>query len=452
MQWLLLFGTLIVMALLTRLARGAPLEAQATLALGCLTLAATLAGTIAHRLRVPRIVGYLVAGFVAGPAWLRIVRVEQLDALRVVTNGALALIALAVGSELTLDVLSGERRRALLRIVRGTMLVPFAAVALVVLTVSPWFPLTAHQPFRDALIVALVLGTMAAVGSPALTWAVISDSEASGPLSRATLDVTILQDLIAVLVLIVLLAVAQPLASSGAVRPGITVHTLSLVAGSIAVGIAVGFALLQYVRAITGSLAWVLVVLALVISQAVRLVDLDAVLIGFAAGFTLRAAAPEHSERVRAELQRCAMPVYVVFFSLAGSNLQLGVLGEMWPWALLLAGLRITGLWGGLRWAGAARGSREGVTPDWVSYGWLGLISQGGLAVTLAAVLRRAFPEWNVSLEALLVAMIGVHQLVGPMCFHWVLRRSGELNAEVEVAEPAVFVGDGVGGGGGARM
>jgi len=224
------------------------------------------------------------------------------------------------------------------------------------------------------------------------------------------------------------------------------------VAGSIAVGIALGFGLVQYLRAIPGSLAWVLVLVAFIISQAVRLVGLDAVLIGFAAGFTLRAAAPEHSERVRAELQRCAMPVYVVFFALAGSNLDLAVLGQMWPWALLLAGLRITGLWGGLRWAGAAGSQESGVSAAWVQYGWLGLVSQGGLAVSLAAVLRRAFPEWNVSLEALLVAMIGVHQLVGPICFQWVLRRSGELNEEVEVAESAVFVGDGAVGGGGARM
>jgi hypothetical protein len=42
-------------------------------------------------------------------------------------------------------------------------------------------------------------------------------------------------------------------------------------------------------------------------------------------------------------------------------------------------------------------------------------------------MLRRAFPEWNVSLEALIVAMIGVHQLVGPICFHWALRRTGEI-------------------------
>ena len=434
MQWLLLFLTLLVMALLQRLARafGAPLEALATLALGCLTLAATLTGTIAHRLRLPRIVGYLLAGFIAGPAWLRIVREPELQTLHIVSNGALALIAFAVGSELSLDALRGERRAALLRIVTGAMAVPFAAVTLVVLTVSPWFPLTAHQPFRDALIVALALGTMATVSSPTLTWAVITETGASGSLSRSTLDVTVLQDLIAVVLLIVILALASPLASRGVVSPGVAVHTLTILGGSLGLGVALGLAVAQYLQAIRGALTWVLVILAFVIAQAVRLIGVDAVLIALAAGCALRYAAPDDTARVRAELKRCAIPVYVVFFALAGSSLQLDALDEMWPWALLLAGLRVTGLWGGLRWVGS-RG--PAVSADWVNYGWLGLVSQGGLAVTLAALLRRAFPEWNVSLEALLVAMIGVHQLAGPICFQWVLRRGGEITEGAHVVE-----------------
>jgi len=59
MQWLMLVVTFVVMALLQRLARpfGGPLEAHATLALGCLALVAYIAGTIAQRFRIPRIVG-----------------------------------------------------------------------------------------------------------------------------------------------------------------------------------------------------------------------------------------------------------------------------------------------------------------------------------------------------------------------------------------------------------
>jgi len=97
------------------LARG-PLEAHATLALGSVTLFAFVAGKIAQRFRTPRIVGYLVAGYVAGPAWLHLIRAEQLQVLSPVSTGALALIAFALGGELTLDALRGERRQTILRI------------------------------------------------------------------------------------------------------------------------------------------------------------------------------------------------------------------------------------------------------------------------------------------------------------------------------------------------
>ncbi|HKA57055.1 MAG TPA: hypothetical protein VKD28_00410, partial [Gemmatimonadales bacterium] len=75
MQWLLLAVTFIVTAILQRFARAAgtggplPVEARAALSLGLLLLAAYVAGMLAQRIRLPRIVGYLLAGFVAGPGW-----------------------------------------------------------------------------------------------------------------------------------------------------------------------------------------------------------------------------------------------------------------------------------------------------------------------------------------------------------------------------------------------
>jgi hypothetical protein len=54
-------------------------------------------------------------------------------------------------------------------------------------------------------------------------------------------------------------------------------------------------------------------------------------------------------------------------------------------------------------------------------------MSQAGIALGLAQIARRAFPAWGVSLEALVVAMIGVHELIGPICFRRGLVRAGEL-------------------------
>ena len=282
---------------------------------------------------------------------------------------------------------------------------------------------------------------MAALVSPTTTLALVTDIGAEGSLARTMVDLTIVQAVAGVLLLIVVLAIAQPLASSGAVRPGIAFRGLLLLFGSLAGGAALGLGAAQYLRVLRERyVEWALLIAAFLVSQAVRLVQLDPVLVALAAGVTVRNIDSREGERLSSELKRCAVPVYVVFFALAGTNLGLDALGEMWPWALLLVGLRINGLRWGFRWAGGAGG-------DFAQYGWLGLVSQGGLAITLAALLRRAFPESNVSLEALLVAMVGVHQLAGPLCFQWALRRTGEVTERernaLHVPETAVAVGSG---------
>ncbi|HKA59259.1 MAG TPA: hypothetical protein VKD28_11655, partial [Gemmatimonadales bacterium] len=294
--------------------------------------------------------------------------------------------------------------------------------------------------FRDALVVALVLGVFAATASPTITWAVIRDVDAGsrGPLSQTVLDVSIVQTLGAAALLIVVLAFASVVASEGAVVPGSAVRALIHLIGSVGTGVALGIALAQYLRPASGPGswlaggmrgAWLLVGLAFIIAQIVRLTGFGAVVIGLTAGFTLRSAAPAAHERLNGELERCAVGVNVVFFALAGAALSFNPLDELklWPWAILLVALRVNGLRWGLQLAGRSWRGESPVSADVSRYGWLGLVSQGGMAITLAAVLRSAFPEWNVSLEALLVAMIGCHALVGPICFQWALRRTGEV-------------------------
>jgi len=220
-------------------------------------------------------------------------------------------------------------------------------------------------------------------------------------------------------------------------------------------GITLGVAVAQYLRVIHGRLIWVLVVAALVIAQGVRLLGLDAVLIALAGGCALRYVAPGESERVRDELSDARYRSMAYFLPSLGAASSSGCLDELVAMGAASRGPAAVGLWGGLRWAG-----RHGaVGPDWVRYGWLGFISQSGLALTFAALLRRAFPEWNVSLEALVVAMIGVHELAGPICFHWVLRRTAQVTVEqgrgdrtlgIRLVRLRRLVGtDTVGGGGG---
>src|SRR5207245_10559549 len=103
------FALGLMMALFHRLTAGGALEARATLALGFLLLAAQLGGDMARRARLPRITGYLLAGFAVGPAWLGRVRAGEVGALRFIWVAAVGLLAIAGGSELTFGARRADR-------------------------------------------------------------------------------------------------------------------------------------------------------------------------------------------------------------------------------------------------------------------------------------------------------------------------------------------------------
>src|SRR5882762_8673644 len=274
MWWAALAFTLGLMALFQQLTRAGPLEARATLALGFLLLAGHLGGELAKRFRLPRITGFLVTGFVVGPAWLGLVRGDEVLALGFIADGAMALIAFGAGSQLTLELL--RRDRVLLaRLSVGTILFPLGMVAAVTLSVSPWFPLTVHQPLGDAIAVALVLGTIAAASSPSVTMALIDELGARGPFGRVVLAVTIVKDVLVTLLFTLVLANLRLFTSPGAVDMGVAWTTLVRGLGSIVAGAALGYAVSRYLRILGRDTTVFLVALAFLTAQVARLVGLE---------------------------------------------------------------------------------------------------------------------------------------------------------------------------------
>ena len=436
MRWVTSFAALgLMMALFHRLTAAGPVEARATLALGFLLLAAYLGGGLAARARLPRVTAYLLVGFCVGPAWLGLVRADEVRALDFLADAAVALIAFAVGTELRLETLRlASVRTPLLRATAGTIVLPFLFVALVTLSVSPWFPITVHQPFRDAIAVALVLGTVAATSSPALTMAVVEELGARGPFARTLLAVSVAKDVVVIALLSLVFAVARVVGSPGTLNPGVAGTLLLRLGGSVAAGALLGLGVARYLRLVRRGTVIFLVALAFLAAEIARVLDLETVLIAVTAGVVAANVFRSEGDELVRSLRQHSLPVYVILFGLAGAGLQVGALQEagLW-WIVLLVGLRVWGLRYGTRWTAAGGGGGDDVTPAIARYGWLGLISQGGVAMSLAAAARRAFPEWGVSLEALLVAMLGVHEVVGPICLRRALVRAGEVTEGLHV-------------------
>lgn len=415
----------VMMALFHHLTAGGLLEARATLALGFLLVAAQLGAEIAWRWKLPRLTGYLVIGFVFGPPWLGFVRRDEVDALGFIADAAVALIAFSAGSELILSELRAHWSR-LARLSVGAISLPLLAVTAAVLALSPWFPLARHQPFGNVVAIAVVLGACAAAFSPAATIAIMDESGAHGPFARGILNLTVVGDVVLMLLLTLLLELVRPLAQAGTIDLSAVLTALLGIGASVAAGVILGWVVARYLQAVRRDTALFLVALAFVTAEAARLLHLEALLVALAAGFYLENFSPVEGERLRAELRRGARPVYTVFFALAGAGIRLDALAGMFPWVVLFIGLRAVALRAGFRWAGRS----PAVEPAFARWGWMGVVSQAGVALGLAEVARRSFPEWGVSLGTLIVTMIGVHEAVGPVLFKRALAAAGELHGE----------------------
>ncbi len=446
MRWVAsLIALGLMMALFHHLTAAGPLEGRAAFALGLLLVAAWLAGVPARRARLPRITGFLLVGLSLGPAWLHVVRADEVRALGFVVDAGVALIAFAAGSALPLATLRAERV-GLGRLATGTILFPFGIVTLVLLSVSRWFPLSVHQPFGNALGVALTLGTVAAASSPIITIAVQDELDARGPFARGVLAVSAVKDVTLIALFAAVLVVARLVGSPGTVHLGAAARALGGLAASLALGLAVGAAVAEFLTRTRADATLGLVALAFVAALVARTLHGDALLVALAAGFYLGSFAPPQAGRLRAEMSRAAIPVYALAFTVEGAGLRLDALAELWPWVLLLAGLRAVALRYGTLWAGR----HTSVTPALAREGWLGLISQSGVILGLGTVARQAFPAWGVSLEALVLALLAVHEVAGPICFRRALVRAGEFKEEAHDGEQSVAgpaVGGGVGGG-----
>src|SRR3989441_7720438 len=233
-----------------------------------------------------------------------------------------------------------------------------------------------RRPPRSTLFPYTTLfRSVAAASSPVVTMALIGELDARGPFARAVLAVTVAQDVAVVVLLSLVLAVAKLLTSAGALNLLVAGTALAHLAGSVTVGAALGYALAAYLRYFQRDTALFLVAAAFIAAEAGQLVHLETVLVALTAGFSVRNFFPVEDERLRA-LRRGSLPLYLVFFALAGAGLHLEVLANLWPWVLLVAGLRVVALRYGVVWAGRD----AGVSPVLARGGGLGLISHAGVA------------------------------------------------------------------------
>jgi Kef-type K+ transport system membrane component KefB len=396
---------------------------EALLTFGFLILAAYTVGEIAKQLHAPKIIGYLFAGVIFGPEALGVLSSQALTRLSPISELAIALIAFLAGAELRWSDIR-EHGTGYLKVMGTELTLSFFAIGTVLYAVSMFIPFLGNTSTLELVVFCGLFASVAIVHSPAVTMALLTETQAKGNVARTTLGVVLLADLAVVLLFSATLAAARALVPPSAAAPAITLAAVSWeIFGAILVGALLGGAVTVYLRFIGQDLFLFALLVAFLGAEVARLTHVETLLTLLTAGFVAENFSQSgQGDALRHAMERSAAPVFVIFFALAGAKIDVAGLGTVLFIVVPVAIARALGIFTGTklggRWAG--------VEPEARRYVWMGLISQAGVAIGLATIVASAYPERGEELRTLLLALIAVNETVGALLFRRALLASGE--------------------------
>jgi Kef-type K+ transport system membrane component KefB len=405
---------------------GTEASSATLLGFGFLMLSSYFAGKIASRLGLPRLTGYLLVGVITGPHVLDFITAATSDSLKMVSDTAICIIALTAGCELNL-----KRIRPVMPILRAMTV--FAVVgAMIALTavlflIRPLLSFFDAMDFHATLAVCGVLGVALSAQSPAVVMALLAETRAEGPLSQVILGSVVVADLVVITMYSVAATVATAaLGASGDVL-GVALSVTWELFGSIAFGMMMGATIGAFLRHVNRSSVLFAIVVCLVVAEVGTRIHIDPLITMLAAGIWLENVSKNAHTLLR-EIEQGRLPLFLVFFAVAGSHIDIAQLAALIVPVAILAVARATAFWLGSTIASA----RSHAPPVVRKYAWFGLVPQSGLALALALLVQRTFPTFGNAAAVVVFGVVGLNELISPVILRVLLLRSGEAGKKTD--------------------
>ena len=383
------------------------------------------AGLLSERFRLPKVTGYLLTGLLLSPSVSGILPVSFMEGSREIVHFALAVIAFMIGGSLKLDKIR-KLEKSIIAIMLGESELAFLTVWAGML-----FGLTFLLPGMGedvVMITALFLGAISAATAPAAVLAVIHQFRARGPLTLTILGVVATDDAVALINFSIVLGIASTL--MGLTDAPLFVSLISPFVGiavSLACGIAAGWIQGLHLRYVASESALVIssAAVLLLLYGSMDTFGFDGLLAAMAYGMTLVNTSARSDALFLTIRHHFEEMIFVLFFLISGATMELEVMAQVWPVALLYVGFRLMG-----KIAGSRVGARLSGAPEAVRM-HIGpaLMPQAGVALGLALILYH-HPEFGAIGTTVLNTVIAatvVNELVGPLLLKRMLVRAGEV-------------------------
>ncbi len=397
---------------------------QPLFGIGVLFLVGFVGGRLARRVRLPSICGYIAAGILCGPYVTKLVSESIVDELEPISHVALGLIALSIGGSFTFRKLRILGRSVMI-ITVVQILVTFFAVLLAMLALGV------------AKEVSILLAAIATATAPAATVAVVKEYRSKGRMTDTLLATVALDDVGCIILFCLAVATAGFLTrgiSGAGLLKDLMIPVHYVVTSSI-IGAVSGYIAHRLVVNRRNNNEIVVIILGFIcfLTAVTAKLGLSPLLSNMLLGFTMVTFA-SRNERVLNVIAPVEAPIYSMFFAIAGTELQIGVLKTVGLVGIVFTLARSLGKYFGVGLGGIMTRSPRSIT----RYLGLCLLPQAGVGVglmMLALNVEGLSPESKHAIRTIVLSSVFVSELLGPALTKVAIFKAGEARKGVLAAE-----------------
>lgn len=395
--------------------------------LGIILVAGYLLGKGAELIRLPAITGYIIAGIILGNSVTGIIHIELSEPLKIVTEIALGLIALTIGGEFAV----GKIKRKGTKIIVITLFQLFVTFGIVTGSLIL---------FRLPLSISLLLGAIATATAPAATVAIVQSLKVRGEFVDYLYGIVALDDAGCVIIFAITFAIVSTLtgiAGTTAQGPlflifsGVFEIIFSLVIGFIG-GIIIHMGTRKK-RKKNEVLIIALGMILITTSVAISL-HLSSLLANMMLGATLINLSVKN-HRIFSIIEPLTPPIYAAFFAIAGTELNIGIMGNftIFTLGLIYIVARMAGKYGGVFIGSCITGAHVNIR----RYLGFCMFPQAGVAIGLVLLLQGSpvVSQFPAETRAFITQMINivifsvfVNELIGPPLSKFAIVKGADIS------------------------
>ncbi len=376
--------------------------------------------TLAKKIKLPKITGYILAGIVIGDPLLHVITHENFESLQSINLIALGLMSITIGAHLNFHKLKNTGKRVIF-VLLGESVFSFVLVftSIYFFTDIPFGP-------QMVLFFSLLVAAISIATAPAATVAMVKETKAKGLVVNTLMPVVAMNNVLCIIAFGII-------ANMIGIKQTETVSTFGLiilltkdVLISAVIGIIAGFLLKIFAEKSISSNGQVLtlVILTVLVTTGVsKIFNINSMLPCMVIGIVITNTS-QFRAKILSIFEEIEYVILIVFFALAGAHIDLGSIAKAGVIAIVYFFARGVG-----KVVGGSFGAFIAKAPKRV-YKYMGstLLPQAGVAiglVILAGGIAELKPILNL-LTTLILAVVALNEIAGPPITKWALSKSGD--------------------------